>query len=115
VRAGQSWRGDWFNRRADGSTYPVRGIVTPVKDDAGRLACYVAALEDVRANRSASRRSLREARDRAEAGDKAKGQNPRDDGAAKCARRSTASWASPACCSTPRSPPSNATTRTPSG
>jgi PAS domain S-box-containing protein len=73
VRAGQSWRGDWFNRRADGSTYPVRGIVTPVKDDAGRLACYVAALEDV----SESKRieaELREARDRAEAGDKAKGQ-----------------------------------------
>ena len=73
VRAGQSWRGDWYNRRADGTTYPVRGIVTPVKDDAGRLACFVAALEDVSETKLIEA-ELREARDRAEAGDKAKGQ-----------------------------------------
>jgi PAS domain S-box-containing protein len=73
VRSGQPWRGDWFNKRKSGEVYPVRGIITPVKDDEGRLACFVSALEDATQDKKIES-ALREARDRAEAGDKAKGQ-----------------------------------------
>jgi PAS domain S-box-containing protein len=73
VRGGESWRGDWFNQRQNGEIYPVRGIVTPVKDDDGRLACFVATLEDATESKRIEA-ALREARDQAEAGDKAKGQ-----------------------------------------
>ncbi len=73
VRGGHSWRGDWFNRRKNGEIYPVRGIVTPVKGDDGRLACFVATLEDATESKRIEA-ALREARDQAEAGDRAKGQ-----------------------------------------
>ena len=73
VRSGQAWRGDWFNRRKSGEVYPVRGIITPVKDNEGRLACFVATLEDATESKRIEA-TLREARDQAEAGDKAKGQ-----------------------------------------
>ena len=73
VRSGKSWSGEWYNRRKNGELYPVRGAVTPVTDSNGRLACYVAVFDDmteVKANES----RLREALERAEAGDRAKSQ-----------------------------------------
>jgi PAS domain S-box-containing protein len=72
VGAGRSWEGEWFNRRQNGAIYPVHGVVTPVKNHDGSLACFVAIFDDVTEtkNREAE---LREARDRAEAGDRAKG------------------------------------------
>jgi len=73
VRAGRAWEGEWHNARRDGSVYPVHGVVTPVKHRDGSLACFVAVFDDVT---EARRREaeLREARDLAEAGDRAKGQ-----------------------------------------
>ncbi|HUR59956.1 MAG TPA: ATP-binding protein [Opitutaceae bacterium] len=73
VRAGRRWDGEWLNLRKDGSIYPVRGMVTPVKHRDGSLACFVAVFDDVT---EVKRREaeLREARDLAEAGDRAKGQ-----------------------------------------
>ncbi len=73
VRAGRSWEGEWQNRRKDGTTYPVRGVVTPVKHRDGSLACFVAVFDDVT---EIKRREaeLREARDLAQAGDRAKSQ-----------------------------------------
>ncbi len=73
IRAGRTWEGEWRHRRKDGSTYPVRGVVTPVRHRDSSLACFVAVFDDVT---EAKRREaeLREARDRAEAGDRAKGQ-----------------------------------------
>ena len=47
LRAGRAWEGEWINRRKDGTTYPVRGIVTPVKQRDGRLSCYVSVFDDV--------------------------------------------------------------------
>ena len=73
VRSGRSWEGEWFNRRKDGTVYPVSGIVTPVKNHDGSLACFIAAFDDItEAKRKES--ELRDARDLAEAGDRAKGQ-----------------------------------------
>ncbi|MBI5771013.1 MAG: response regulator [Verrucomicrobia bacterium] len=73
VRSGRPWEGEWCNRRKSGETYPVRGIVTPVKKRDGSLACFIAVFDDVT---DAKRREaeLREARDLAQAGDRAKGQ-----------------------------------------
>jgi PAS domain S-box-containing protein len=73
VRAGQTWSGEWMNLRRDGSFYPVRGTVTPVKRRNGELACFVAVFDDmteVKRNEAV----LREALVRAEAGDRAKSQ-----------------------------------------
>ncbi len=72
VRAGQTWTGEWFNRRKTGETYPVRGVITPVKERSGRLACFVAVFDDMTAAKR-TEAELREALDRAESGDQAKG------------------------------------------
>src|SRR5688572_459841 len=68
VRSGRPWEGEWFNRRQNGAVYPVHGVVTPVKHHDGSLACFVAIFDDVTEtkNREAE---LRDARDRAQAGD----------------------------------------------
>ncbi len=73
IRAGQTWEGEWSNRRKDGSVYPVRGVVTPVKHRDDSLACFVAVFDDVT---EIKRREaeLRDARDLAQAGDRAKSQ-----------------------------------------
>jgi PAS domain S-box-containing protein len=73
VRSGQPWEGEWFNRRKDGTTYPVRGVVTPVKRRDGTMACFVAVFDDMTEVKR-NERELREARDLAQAGDRAKGQ-----------------------------------------
>lgn len=72
VRSGRPWEGEWCNQRKDGSTYPVRGVVTPVRNRDGSLACHVVVLDDV-TDTKRREAELREARDRAEAGDRAKG------------------------------------------
>lgn len=73
VRSGHSWEGEWFNRRKDGTAYPVHGVVTPVKRRDGAIACFVAVFDDVTEIKR-NERELREARDLAQAGDRAKGQ-----------------------------------------
>lgn len=73
VRAGQTWSGEWLSQRRDGSLYPVRGSVTPVKRSTGELACFVAVFEDMTAVKN-NEAVLREALERAEAGDRAKSQ-----------------------------------------
>jgi PAS domain S-box-containing protein len=73
LRAGRTWRGEWANVRPDGSTYPVRAVVSPVAHRDGSPACYVAVLEDATVAKRAEE-EMRSARERAEAGDRAKGQ-----------------------------------------
>jgi PAS domain S-box-containing protein len=73
VQAGHPWEGEWFITRKDGTTYPVRGVVTPVKHRDGTHACFVAVFDDVTETKRREA-ELREARDLAEAGDRAKGQ-----------------------------------------
>lgn len=73
IQARQNWNGEWENRRKDGSTYPVRGIVTAVKTRQDEVTCYVAVYEDQTEMRQ-SETVLREAKEHAEAGDRAKSQ-----------------------------------------
>jgi len=73
VRAGNSWRGEWFNRRRTGELYPARGAISPVKKRDGSIACFVAVFEDMTEFKKGEA-VLRAALSRAEAGDRAKSQ-----------------------------------------
>lgn len=73
VRSGRSWQGELSNRRMDGTHYPARANVSPVKRRNGEITCVIAVFDDmteVKRNETV----LREAKERAEAGDRAKGQ-----------------------------------------
>ena len=71
VRAGRSWRNEWYNRRKSGELYLVRGCITPVKDKGGRLACFVAIFEDLTEFKRGEL-AMQEALARAESGERAK-------------------------------------------
>ena len=73
VRSGHAWEGEWFNRRKNGTIYPVRGVITPVKRRDGVLSCFIAVFDDMTEIKR-NEGELREARDLALAGDRAKGQ-----------------------------------------
>ena len=44
---GQPWKGEFHNRRKDGSEYIERAIITPLRQADGRVSHYVAVKEDV--------------------------------------------------------------------
>ena len=73
VQSGRAWEGEWQNQRKDGTTYPVHGMITPVHHRDGALSCFVAIFDDV-TELKRKEAELRDARDLAEAGDRAKGQ-----------------------------------------
>lgn len=71
VGGGQPWTGDWVNWRKDGSFFPARHVVTPVRDGAGKPLCYITVIDDVTETRRVEA-ELRFARDAAEAAGQAK-------------------------------------------
>ncbi|MFA5057852.1 MAG: ATP-binding protein [Opitutaceae bacterium] len=71
--AGRTWLGETVNRRRDGSTYPARVVASPVFDEAGRLTYVIVVIEDV-TERKQVEAALVYAKERAEAGERAKGQ-----------------------------------------
>jgi two-component system sensor histidine kinase/response regulator len=44
---GQMWKGEFTNRRKDGSEYVEFAIITPLRDPAGMITHYVAVKEDI--------------------------------------------------------------------
>ncbi len=44
---GQPWRGEFHNRRKDGTTYVDFGIITPVRQPDGHVSHYLAVQEDI--------------------------------------------------------------------
>src|SRR5581483_2029152 len=44
---GQSWQGELYNRRKDGSLYVEEQIITPLRDAAGTISHFVAIKQDV--------------------------------------------------------------------
>ncbi|MDO9069423.1 MAG: PAS domain S-box protein, partial [Deltaproteobacteria bacterium] len=44
---GQSWKGEFINRRKDGSEYVEFAIITPLRQSDGRITHYVAVKEDI--------------------------------------------------------------------
>ncbi|HTO03919.1 MAG TPA: ATP-binding protein, partial [Opitutus sp.] len=73
VGKGEPWSGEWKMRRKDGGYFPAHGGVTPVKDSSGIIRSFVLVFEDMTEIRQ-TESMLREAKERAEAGDRAKGQ-----------------------------------------
>jgi two-component system sensor histidine kinase/response regulator len=47
LRAGESWKGEFRNRRADGSDYIEFAIITPIRQHDGEITHYVAIKEDI--------------------------------------------------------------------
>jgi PAS domain S-box-containing protein len=44
---GQAWKGEFHNRRKDGSDYVEFAIITPIRQPDGRISHYVAVKEDI--------------------------------------------------------------------
>jgi PAS domain S-box-containing protein len=70
IAAGGDWRGEFVNRRKDGTTYAVAASISPVRDAAGAVH-YVGVQEDITALKVAEE-ALREAADVANAANSAK-------------------------------------------
>ncbi|MEJ5224662.1 MAG: histidine kinase N-terminal 7TM domain-containing protein, partial [Anaerolineales bacterium] len=51
IANGQVWRGEFLNRRKDGSLYWELATIAPVKDDKGKVTNYVAIKEDITAQK----------------------------------------------------------------
>lgn len=66
-----SWQGEIWNRRKDGSLYPQELLITAVKDRHAQVTHYVATLRDI-TQRVANREALLEAKNQAEAANRAK-------------------------------------------
>ncbi len=47
LNAGQPWRGEFINRRKDGSEFAEFAIITPLRQPDGRISHYVAIKEDI--------------------------------------------------------------------
>ena len=59
ITSGKVWRGEFHNRRKDGSLYWEQASIAPVFDEAGQLTHFVASKEDITA-RKADADALRE-------------------------------------------------------
>jgi PAS domain S-box-containing protein len=70
--ARSSWTGGLVGRRKDGQLYPARATVSPVHGHGGRIAGFIAVLTDA-TELHRQEEALRKEKDRAEAGDRAKG------------------------------------------
>ncbi|WP_232352121.1 bifunctional diguanylate cyclase/phosphodiesterase [Inhella proteolytica] len=56
LHAGEPWRGEFINRRKDGSEYTEEALIYPVREPSGRVVNYLAHKEDVSAKRAAVER-----------------------------------------------------------
>ena len=71
ITSGKTWRGEFHNRRKDGSLYWESATISPVQDDKGELLHFLAIKEDI-TQRKALEARLGAALVTAEAGNRAK-------------------------------------------
>ena len=71
ITSGNIWRGQFHNRRKDGTLYWETATISPVHNEAGKIVHFIAIKEDV-TDRKSLESDLREALDHAEAGNRAK-------------------------------------------
>ncbi len=71
ITSGNTWEGEFINKRKDGSLYWEKAIVTPVRDREGKITNFIAIKEDVSLQKEAEK-MLREAKKRAEDSNKLK-------------------------------------------
>lgn len=57
ISAGDVWRGEFINRKKDGSSYYEEATITPVKDREGNIVRYIAIKQDVTERKQAEERS----------------------------------------------------------
>ncbi|MFM7751554.1 MAG: ATP-binding protein, partial [Opitutaceae bacterium] len=72
LAAGVAWQGELNCLRADGTSFPVRGGFSPVRRRDQQVVSFVAVFDDMTELRSREN-ELREAKEQARAGDRAKG------------------------------------------
>ncbi len=65
ILKGETWYGEFVNKRKDGSLYWERASIAPVKDEKGNITHFVAVKEDITAYKELEA-ELRRARDEAE-------------------------------------------------
>ena len=53
---GESWKGEFINRRKNGAEYTERVLIYPVRDEEGRVVNYLAHKEDITAQLDAAQR-----------------------------------------------------------
>jgi PAS domain S-box-containing protein len=73
ISKGRSWEGEWALLRSDGEQCLVTGVVSPVRNRSGTALGFIAVVNDLSAQHR-TQEELRAAKERAEAGDQAKGQ-----------------------------------------
>ena len=61
LAAGQEWRGEFCNKRKDGSLYWESASISPVRDANGTITNYLAVKEDITAQKDAHEKILRQA------------------------------------------------------
>ena len=71
LRRGQTWQGEFCNRRKDGSEYTESAVISPVRQVNGQITHYVGAKTDITL-RKRSEEELRQAKEAAEAANVAK-------------------------------------------
>ena len=71
IKSSRVWRGEFHNRRKDGSLYWESTSISPIVNSIGEITHFVAIKEDTTARKTMETRLL-EALDRAEAGNRAK-------------------------------------------
>jgi PAS domain S-box-containing protein len=71
VRAGTPWEAEWEFRRKNGETYPVRVMVTPVREESGEVPGSILVVTDITERRK-QERMLQRAKEKAEEADRAK-------------------------------------------
>ncbi len=62
---GRTWRGEFINKRKNGKLYYEYAVITPIKDDEGRVIRYIGMKEDI-TRRKKLETELRKAKDKAE-------------------------------------------------
>jgi diguanylate cyclase (GGDEF)-like protein/PAS domain S-box-containing protein len=61
IKDGHVWRGEILNRRKDGTLFWEHEIISPIRDDSGRITHYAAMKEDVTLRKEYEERLLRQA------------------------------------------------------
>ncbi len=62
---GKTWRGEFINKRKNGRLYYEYAVITPIKDEEGRVIRYIGMKEDI-TRRKKLETELRKAKDKAE-------------------------------------------------
>ena len=71
INSGQSWKGEFHNRRKDGTLFWEQAVISPVLDEQGKIAHFIGVMDDV-TDRKALEASLHEALGGAEAANRTK-------------------------------------------